>query len=102
IPATANAVLDGAGVPSTCDAFDVNNACMGFLSAFDVAARSVATGRHPVAVVTVETLSRYVRPEAPRPYLVLGDAAAAIVMGEAANGEGIVGHSAGTETRYRH
>ncbi|NOZ00610.1 MAG: hypothetical protein GXP54_01810, partial [Deltaproteobacteria bacterium] len=31
IPATANAILDGLGVAHTCDAFDMNNACMGFL-----------------------------------------------------------------------
>jgi len=40
-PATANRV---AAPPAPATRFDMNNACMGFLSAFDVAARSVATG----------------------------------------------------------
>jgi 3-oxoacyl-(acyl-carrier-protein) synthase III len=101
IPATANAILDAVGVAGTCDAFDLNNACMGFLSAFDVAARTVATGRCPVAVVVVETLSRFIAPEVPRPYLVLGDAAAAVVLDEATGGEGIVGAHLANDGRQR-
>jgi 3-oxoacyl-(acyl-carrier-protein) synthase III len=101
IPATANAILAAAGVAASCDAFDLNNACMGFLSAFDVAARTVATGRHPVAVVVVETLSRFVAPDVPRPYLVLGDAAAAVILGPATGGEGIVGGYLANDGRHR-
>jgi 3-oxoacyl-(acyl-carrier-protein) synthase III len=101
IPATANGVLDALGVAGTCDAFDLNNACMGFLSAFDVGARSVATGRAPVAIVVVETLSRWLAPEAPRPYLVLGDAAAAVVLGTAHDGEGVLGFVAANDGSRR-
>jgi 3-oxoacyl-(acyl-carrier-protein) synthase III len=90
IPATANAVAEKLGLDDTCDGFDVNNACTGFLSAFDLAARSVATGLGPVAIVAAETFSRYLPPDRPRPYLVLGDAAAAVVLGEARRGEGVV------------
>ncbi len=80
IPATANCILDDLGLDDHCDAFDLNNSCAGFLSAFDVAARSIATGLGPVAVVVSETFSRYIAPASPRPYLVLGDAAAAVVL----------------------
>ncbi|MDC0708015.1 3-oxoacyl-[acyl-carrier-protein] synthase III C-terminal domain-containing protein [Stigmatella sp. ncwal1] len=91
IPATANQVAAALGLSGSCDAFDLNNACMGFLSAFDIAARSIATGLGPVAIVTVEMLSRAVAADSPRSYLVLGDAAAAVVLGAAREGEGLLG-----------
>lgn len=81
IPATANDVLTALDLDDTCDAFDLNNSCVGFLTGLDVAARSAATGLGPVAVVAVETFSKFVAPSEPRPYLVLGDAAAAAVVG---------------------
>ncbi|XXX71706.1 3-oxoacyl-[acyl-carrier-protein] synthase III C-terminal domain-containing protein [Sorangium sp. So ce134] len=90
VPATANAVLEAMGLDDTCDAFDLNNACTGFLSAFDVAARSVATGLDKVAVVVAETFSPYLPPDRPRPYLIFGDAAAAVVLGPARPGEGVL------------
>lgn len=83
IPATANDVLHRLGVAHTCDGFDVNNACMGFLTALDLAARTVATGLHPVGVVAVEVLSRFLAPADPRPFVVLADAAGAAVLGPA-------------------
>lgn len=89
IPATANRVLGALGIGRTCDAFDLNNACTGFLSAFDVAGRSVATGMHPIAIVAAERFSDVTGPDDPRPYLVMGDAAAAVIVGPGAEGEGI-------------
>jgi 3-oxoacyl-[acyl-carrier-protein] synthase-3 len=90
IPANANAVCEALGLDGSCDGFDVNNACMGFLSAFDLACRSVATGLGPCAVIVVETLSPFLSPDDPRPYLVLADAAAAVIVGEGRPGEGVV------------
>lgn len=81
IPATATIIAAEAGVGPGHDCFDVNNACVGFLSALDLAYRSVATGLGPVAVVVVELLSRYLTPADPRPYAVLGDGAAAVIVG---------------------
>lgn len=90
-PATANAVAAALGLRGSCDAFDLQNACMGFLSALDLAARSVATGLGPVGVVAADLCSRAIRPSEHRPYMVFGDAAAAAVVGPArAAGEGIV------------
>jgi 3-oxoacyl-[acyl-carrier-protein] synthase-3 len=80
VPATAHDVAGLLGLSDSCDAFDMSNSCVGFLSAFDVAARSVATGSGPVAIVAVETFSRHLSPEGPRAYVVLGDAAAAAVL----------------------
>jgi 3-oxoacyl-(acyl-carrier-protein) synthase III len=93
IPATANAVAGALGMDGTCDAFDLNNACTGFLTAFDLAARSVATGLGPAAIVASEIFSRYLPPERPRPYLVMGDAAAAAILGPGRPGEGVLATS---------
>lgn len=90
-PATASMIAGALGLTGSCDAFDINNACMGFLSAFDVAARSIATGLGPVGIVAVEFISRGLDPSQPRPYLVCGDAAAAAVLGSARPGEGVLG-----------
>lgn len=91
VPATANGVIEKIGADNHCDAFDLNNACMGFLSAFDVAARSVATGLGPVGICVAEVNSPFLSPHNPRPYAVFGDAAAACVLGQARPGEGVCG-----------
>ena len=91
IPATANRVAASLGLSATCDCFDLNNACLGFLSAFDVAARGIATGSGPVGVVAVELGSRFIGPEDPRPYLVFGDGAAAVIVEHSRDGGGILG-----------
>src|SRR5207302_8234747 len=62
IPATAHGVADALGIDGECDAFDLNNACAGFLTGFDVAARSVVTGVGPTVVVAIETFSRKISP----------------------------------------
>src|SRR5262249_22525672 len=78
------------GLAGTCDCVDLNNACMGFLSAFDLAARSIATGYGPVGIAVVELGSRYMTPDEPRPFLVLGDGVAGVVLDRARPGEGIL------------
>lgn len=90
-PATANLVAAALGLAGTCDCFDVNNACMGFLTAFDVAARSIATGMGPVGIVVVELPSRFVTSADARPFLVFGDAVAAVVLDRARGDEGVLG-----------
>ncbi len=90
LPATANAVLDLLGIDGTADCFDLNNACVGFLSGLDVAARCVATGMGPVAVVASEMPSRHIDPSDPRPYVVFGDAAGAAIVTAAAPGSAAV------------
>lgn len=89
-PGVASRVAHGLGLTGECDSFDVNNACMGFLTALDLAARSVATGMGPVGVVAIELCSRHIRPEDPRPYIVFGDGVAAAVIGPSEHGAGIV------------
>jgi 3-oxoacyl-(acyl-carrier-protein) synthase III len=90
-PATANLVGAALGLRGSCDCFDVNNACMGFLTALDLAARSIATGSGPVGIAVADLPSRGTTPADPRPYLVFGDAAAAAVLKPASRDEGILG-----------
>jgi 3-oxoacyl-[acyl-carrier-protein] synthase-3 len=96
-PATANATVHALGLDGRCDCFDVVNACMGFMSSLDIGARSVATGLHPVGVVAAELLSRGLRPESPRPWVVFGDAAAAVILGPGRPGEGLLGVHLGND-----
>jgi 3-oxoacyl-(acyl-carrier-protein) synthase III len=85
-PSTAALIAAELGLDGTCDAFDLNNACMGFLSALDLAARSVATGLGPVAIVSVEFTTRGIHRGDHKPWLVFGDAAAAAIVGAATKG----------------
>ncbi|MFO7561043.1 MAG: ketoacyl-ACP synthase III [Enhygromyxa sp.] len=89
LPATANAIGDALGLRGSCDCIDLNNACTGFLSAFDLAARSVATGLHPIGVVVSELWSKHLDPSDPRSYAVFGDAGAAVILGPGRAGEGL-------------
>ena len=82
-PATANSIAAGLGHAGTCDAFDINNACMGFLTAVDLAARTVITGDGPVGIAVVDLVSRCIAPSNPRSFAVFGDAAAAAIVGPA-------------------
>jgi len=90
-PATANIVAARLGIAGTSDCFDLNNACMGFLTAFDLGARSIATGCGPVGITVAEFASRSVTPDDPRPYLVFGDAVAAAILVPAGDGGGVLG-----------
>ncbi|TMA68531.1 MAG: ketoacyl-ACP synthase III, partial [Deltaproteobacteria bacterium] len=90
VPANANRVAAGLGLARTCDCLDLSNACMGFLSAFDIAARSIATGIGPVGIVVVELGHRVITPEDPRPFLVFGDAVVAAVIERARDDEGVL------------
>ena len=89
LPATANAVGDALDLHGSCDCIDLNNACTGFLSAMDLAARSVATGLAPIGIVVSELWSRHLDPSDPRSYVVFGDAAAAVILGPGREREGL-------------
>jgi 3-oxoacyl-(acyl-carrier-protein) synthase III len=99
IPATVNALLGEMGLHDVVGGFDLNNACTGFVSAVDAAARMVATGEGPVAVVVVELLSRWISPAQPRSYVVLGDAAAALVLTEARGPGALLAADFGNDAR---
>jgi 3-oxoacyl-[acyl-carrier-protein] synthase III len=79
--ATASLVIHRLGLDGKVGGFDLMNACVGLLSGMDLAARAVATGSGPVAVVSVEMVTRYLDLRCPRPYGLFGDAAAAVILG---------------------
>jgi 3-oxoacyl-(acyl-carrier-protein) synthase III len=89
-PATGNKVIHELGLDRRCETFDINNGCLGFLSALDVAARSIATGMDAVGIVNAELGSRVIRKEDHRPWLICGDAVVASIVGPARPSEGIV------------
>jgi len=91
IPAAANLIAAELGLKGTCDCFDLNNACMGFLTALDIAVRGIATGGGPVGIAVVEPSSLVTSPEDARPYLVFGDGVAAAVITPATADEGFLG-----------
>lgn len=97
IPATVNGLLDALALRDRVGGFDLNNACTGFVTGLDTAARMVMTGVGRTAVVTVELLSRWISPEVPRSYVVLGDAAAATLLEPAPAGTGLLAADFGND-----
>lgn len=98
MPTTSSAITAALGLRGSCDAFDISNSCVGFLSAFDMGARMVATGLHPIGIVVVEIPSRHMIPEIHRPYFVMGDGAGAAVLTPGGRDEGVLGAAFGTDT----
>lgn len=86
VPSTASAVGAAVGADPDCACFDVNNACTGFLTSLDLAARLAVATDAPAAVVAVEVFHRYIAPQEPRSYLVFADGAAACVVAPARRG----------------
>jgi 3-oxoacyl-[acyl-carrier-protein] synthase III len=117
-PATAVAVHDAIGLPSSCQNFDVTNACLGFVNGIEIAAAMIDSGLVEYALVvngedaqTVQdrTIARLSEPDvtakdviAQFATLTLGSGAVAMVLGRAdehPEGHRIVGSvsRAGTE-----
>jgi len=90
-PSTASRIAAELCLTGQSDCFDVGNGCLGFLTALDLAARSVATGLGPIAIVTVEIFSDIIVPEEPRCFAIFGDAASAVIVGARQPDEGILG-----------
>lgn len=88
IPSTAPLVAGHLGIPpGVCTAFDVNSTCLSFLTAFDVAASLLATGRFRGSlVVSAEMATRALPWESdPETAGLFGDGAAAAVLLPATN-----------------
>jgi 3-oxoacyl-[acyl-carrier-protein] synthase III len=98
-PATAVAVHDAIGLPTSCQNFDVTNACLGFVNGIEIAAAMIDAGLVDYALVvngedaqTVQeaTLERLTYPDvtakdvvAQFATLTLGSGAAGMVLGRA-------------------
>lgn len=93
-PATASVVHERLGLPPTCQAFDVSNACLGFLNAMVLAAEMIERGSLEAALIVsgedgrplVEETIRELtaRPEVGRRELKLAYASLTIGSGAAA------------------
>lgn len=90
MPTTAVLTLAALHAPGgRCEAFDVNASCVGFLTAFGIAAAGIATGRWGrVAVVATELASRGLDHTEIESSALFGDGAAAVVLGPSAPDEG--------------
>lgn len=98
-PATAVAVHDAIGLPSSCQNFDVTNACLGFVNGIEIAGAMISAGLVDYALVVngedarevqEATMKRLSAPDitaddvlAQFATLTLGSGAAAMVLGKA-------------------
>jgi 3-oxoacyl-[acyl-carrier-protein] synthase-3 len=101
-PSVGSLIQDQLGAVNA-GAFDVNAACVGFLSAFSAASQFIAAGTsRRVLVVGTETLSRIVNWKDRNTCVLFGDGAGAVVMEAAEYGGpmGIVLHSDGSKKSY--
>ncbi len=70
-------------------AFSVHGTCLSFVAALDVAATYVASGRYArVLIVTSEIGSVGLNPREPESATLIGDGAAAVIVGRAGDSEG--------------
>lgn len=99
LPCTASAVVRELGLTGL-DCFDLNNACGAFLWAFESAARYVAAGGGPVAVICTEIGSDIVDRKDPRTSLIFGDASGAAIVGSSDGVAGIEGLFLRTDTSF--
>jgi 3-oxoacyl-[acyl-carrier-protein] synthase-3 len=90
LPATACVLQESLGAKKAA-AFDVSAACSGFVYGLSVASSMIGMGRaRRVLVVGVEVLSRIIDFEDRTTCVLFGDGAGAVVVEEAAAGEGIL------------
>jgi 3-oxoacyl-[acyl-carrier-protein] synthase-3 len=96
LPATAPLVMQRLGlVDGSAAAFDVNSTCLGFLTAFETAGRTIEAGQCETALVFSSEVASRALPwrDAPEIAALFGDGAAAAVLRRAEPGEGKVAAS---------
>lgn len=85
MPATACLVQQQLGAEGGM-AFDVSNACAGFVTALDIAARCLQTNTETAVVIGVDIASRLVAPQDRTTSVFFGDGAGALVLSSEGNG----------------
>lgn len=91
LPATAPLVMGRLGVADgAAAAFDVNSTCLSFLSAFDTAARLIASGQNDIVLVVSSEVASRALPwdDQPEVAALFGDGAAAAILRRAGPGQG--------------
>lgn len=93
IPSTAALVQDRLGLGrSGIPAFDVNQTCLSFMTALDVAAMGLALGRwRRVLVFAADIASAGLDPDQPKIRSIFGDGAAALVLEVTTDDRGLAG-----------
>ena len=90
LPSTACLIAHQAGLPAGIPAFDVNASCLSFLSAMEVAAALLATGRYRrIALVLTDLASWGIDWAEPEASLIFGDGAAAVILEKGTAEQGI-------------
>ena len=104
IPSSAAMVLhEMAETGAAPAAFDVDATCLSFLQAFDLATALLESGRHRrIAIVSAETPTRFLDPECPRTYPLIGDGAVAFILNAAAVGIPFVQLASGFRNHAEH
>ncbi len=97
-PSTACWIQAEIGAPRV-PAIDLNAACSGFLYGWKIADGLMRTdpSMGPILLVAVEQMSRIVDPTDPHTCAIFGDGAAAVVLGRAENGAGLLGCTLGAD-----
>jgi 3-oxoacyl-(acyl-carrier-protein) synthase III len=93
LPSTAPFVMQRLGLADgSAAAFDVNSTCLGFLTAFETAARMIEAGQSRTALVFSSEIASRALPwrEQPEVAALFGDGAAAAVLQRDETGEGRV------------
>lgn len=86
MPATACLVQGNLGAEGGM-AFDISNACAGFVTAMDVAARMLQTNTETAVVIGVDIGSRLVDPQDRTTSVFFGDGAGAVVLSSQGSGQ---------------
>ncbi|MGC9000313.1 beta-ketoacyl-ACP synthase III [Caldisericum sp.] len=90
-PATACLVQDKIGAAGKCAAFDLQAGCPGFVYATVVGAQFVKSGAYKhVLVIGAEVITRMMDPTDRTTYVLFGDGAGAVVLGEVEDDRGII------------
>lgn len=91
IPCTAALVMERVAPHARAAAFDVNSTCTSFITALDVAARSLEVGDHErVLVVSGDVGSRFLDPTQRESAELFSDAAAAVVLTRGDDTQGVL------------
>jgi len=90
-PATACLIQDKIGAGGKCAAFDLQAGCPGWVYATVVGMQFIKTGAYKhVLVVGAEVITRMMDPTDRGTYVLFGDGAGAVVLGESSDDAGII------------
>lgn len=100
-PATSVVVQHRIGA-SNAGTFDVNAACAGFVTAFDIAAKYIAAGGRyrKILVIGVYAMTKFLDWKEKKTATIFADGAGAVVIGTGDNGEGLLASKLVADGRY--